>query len=144
MKRLGWLLLVLLLLPNAAFAQSRPPLVEYTPAEWSWWCGGDTCILLPQASGVGPQGRFMLVSPGQRTGDYLSAFMGGGEIIWQGGMVTPVVTPVNTWDAVLVTGNGARGLCAESTDQAWTVCAISSAWSADARVYNTVLKGGAE
>lgn len=129
-------------LPNAV-ARERPPLVDYTPPAWTWWC--DTaetrCVLLPQASALGEQTRFVVVAAGHRQAEYLTAFLGGGEVTWQGPVMLDADTP---WDGQLVAGNDARGLCLVSPDLAWTVCAVSpeSLWPHDAPVYNSLFKGG--
>ena len=136
------LALLLLKPPIPTAARERPPLASYTPAEWAWWCDAtDTrCVLLPEASVPGSQTRFLVVAAGQRQTAYLSAFLGGGEVLWQG----PVILDDTPWEGQLAAGEGARGLCAVSSDPAWTVCAVSpeSRWTHDAPLYNTVLKGG--
>ncbi len=139
---LRWLILLGLLLglSQPVTAQSNIPFTGYTPANWSWWCSENGCLLLPTDAASGAQARFFLVAQGDPSEAWLPAWLGGGEVTWQGA----IKAGGQEWNARLAQGSGRRGLISVNRDRTWALAAIAPAdqWAALAPLFNLVLKGG--
>ena len=137
------LLALALALNGAANAQGNVPFATSTPTGYAWWCnsGATTCLLLPSEVASGPQGKFFLVTQGNRREALLVAWMGGGESVWQGGLKAANME----WQATLAAGSGRRGLIGASQSGGWTFAAVApeSDWGQAAGTYNAILRGEA-
>jgi hypothetical protein len=125
----------------AVSAQGALPFTAQAPQGFAWWCSAEACLLLPSDARPGSQARFFLVSAGNRVNALLIAWMGGGDVIWQGGIKASDLE----WQAKLARGNGRRAF-AGSNGEAWTFAAVSpeNQWGQDAIVYNALLRGVAQ
>jgi len=137
----GALALAVLLSAVGSAAQGALPFTGPAPKNFAWWCSAEACLLLPSDARPGSQARFFMVSAGNRVDALLIAWMGGGDVIWQGGVKASNLE----WQAKLARGNGRRAF-AGSNGEAWTFAAVSpeGQWGQDAVVYNALLRGEAE
>jgi hypothetical protein len=139
----AWFSLVSIIVTGFASSVSAggAPFTNVTPAGFTWWKNGQsgTNILLASNAPLGVQSKFFIVEPGDKADSYLVAWMGGGEIVWQGGVKAGGLE----WQAKLAKGGGRRGLIATSSDRQWTFAAIApeGEWAQVAGFYNSILKG---
>jgi hypothetical protein len=135
------LLLTLLL---AGMTNSEPAPNFATPDGWQQWHSGDGqwSMWLPQETEAGEQDVFLVLSAGNHRDQWLSAWLGGAEIVWEdslkaGGLV---------WPGVIADSGARRGLVAVSAGGGWTFGAIApkDQWETYAGAFNAILKGGTQ